>query len=70
MLHPAAMTRLVDVPLVRATPESLKGFGEIVRDPKTHKVRIVPWPVKGHRKLDAGTGDEGGTTEGIFACEW
>lgn len=62
--------RLVDVPLVRATDESLKGFGEIVRDPGTHKVRIVPWPVKGHRTLDPGTGDEGGTTEGIFACAW
>ena len=62
--------RLVDVPLVRATEASLKGFGEIVRDPKSHKIAIVPWPLKGHRKLDPGTGDEGGTTEGIFACEW
>jgi hypothetical protein len=62
--------RLVDVPLVRATAESLRGFGEIVRDPKSHKVQIVPWPVKGHRALDPGTGHEGGTTEGIFACEW
>ena len=62
--------RIVDVPLVRATEESLKGFGEIVRDPKSHRVRIVPWPLKGHRKLDPGTGDEGGTTEGIFACAW
>ena len=62
--------RLVDVPLVRATGESLKGFGEIVRDPATHRVEIVPWPVQGHRTLDPGTGNEGGTTEGIFACEW
>ena len=64
------MTRLLDVPIIRATPGSLEGFGEIVRDPETHKVHIVPWPVKGHRKLDPGTGDEGGTTEGIFSCEW
>ena len=62
--------RILDVPLVRATPESLKGFGEIVRDPEDAQVEIVPWPVKGRRKLDPGTGDEGGTTEGIFACEW
>ena len=34
------------------------------------QVEIVPWPVEGRRKLDPGTGDEGGTTEGIFACEW
>src|SRR4051794_32297900 len=64
-----AMTRLIGVPLVRATSESLKGFGEIVLDPKTHKVQIVPWPVRGRRKLDPGTGDEGGTTEGVFACQ-
>jgi len=31
-------TRVLDVPLIRATKQSLKGFGEIVRDPKTHKV--------------------------------
>ena len=62
--------RLLDVPLVRATPESLAGYGEIVRDPKAHPVEIVPWPLAGWRRLDAGTGIEGGTTEGIFTCEW
>ncbi len=62
--------RIVDVPLIRATPQSMKGYGEIVRDRRTHKIEIVPWPVRGSRKLDPGTGDEGGTTEGTFACEW
>jgi hypothetical protein len=62
--------RLIDVPLVRATPESLAYYGEIVRDPKAHRVEIVPWPLSGWRRLDVGTGIEGGTTEGIFACEW
>ena len=66
----AAGTRVFDVPLIRATRQSLKGFGEIVRDPKTHKVEIATWPAPGWRKLDPGTGNEGGTTEGIFACEW
>jgi ureidoglycolate lyase len=66
----AAGTRVLDVPLVRATRQSLKGFGEIVRDPKTHKVEIATWPAPGWRKLDPGTGNEAGTTEGIFACEW
>lgn len=65
-----ADVRLIDVPLVRATAESLAGYGEIVRDPKAHRVEIVPWPLSGWRRLDAGTGIEGGTTEGIFACEW
>jgi ureidoglycolate lyase len=66
----AAGTRVFDVPLIRATRQSLKGFGEIVRDPKTHKVEIATWPAPGWRKLDPGTGNEAGTTEGIFACEW
>jgi hypothetical protein len=62
--------RILDVPLVRASPKSLKGYGEIVRDPDKHRIEIVPWPLAGWRKLDAGTGIEGGTTEGVFACEW
>ena len=66
---PAGM-RVLDVPVIAATPDSLKGYGEIVRDPKVHPVEIVPWPLGGWRKLDEGTGNEGGTTEGIFACEW
>ncbi len=65
-----AGTRVLDVPLVRATRQSLKGFGEIVRDPKTHKIEIATWPARGWRKLDTGTGNEGGTTEGTFMCEW
>ena len=66
---PAGM-RVLDVPVIAATAESLKGYGEIVHDPRTHPVEIVPWPLSGWRKLDEGTGNEGGTTEGIFACEW
>jgi hypothetical protein len=62
--------RIVDVPLIEATETTLKGYGEIVRDPHRHRIEIVRWPVRGWRPLDAGTGDEGGTTEGIFACEW
>ena len=62
--------KILDVPLVRASPTSLEGYGEIVRDPHAHRIEIVPWPLAGWRRLDAGTGIEGGTTEGIFACEW
>jgi len=60
---------LVDVPLVRATEESIRGYGEIACT-RDHRIEIVPWPLAGWRRLDAGTGIEGGTTEGIFACEW
>ncbi len=62
--------RIIDVSLVDATEATLHGYGEIVRDPYGHRIEIVKWPVRGWRQLDAGTGDEGGTTEGIFACEW
>jgi len=62
--------RLLDIPLVRANRDTIKGYGEVVRDPKKQKIEIVPWPLSGSRKLDAGTGIEGGTTEGIFSCEW
>jgi hypothetical protein len=62
--------RLVEAPLVRATEETLRGYGGVVRDPDAHRVEIVTWPARGWRQLDAGTGNEGGTTEGVFACEW
>jgi ureidoglycolate lyase len=61
---------LVEAPLVRATEETLRGYGEVVRDPDAHRVEIVTWPVRGWRQLDAGTGNEAGTTEGVFTCEW
>jgi ureidoglycolate lyase len=71
-LHPDVPKglKVFDVPLVKATPAAMKGLGEVVRDPKAHKIEIVTWPAPGWRKLDPGTGNEGGTTEGIFACEW
>ena len=29
--------RLVEAPLIRATEETLKGYGEVVRDPDAHQ---------------------------------
>lgn len=60
----------VRVPVVRATPESLKGYGLLLRDPTDFRVEIVRWPAQGWRPVDAGTGDEAGTTKGIFECWW
>ena len=37
--------KTLDVPLIRANRESIKGYGEIVRDPKKHRIEIVPWPL-------------------------
>jgi ureidoglycolate lyase len=32
--------KILDVPLVRASPKSLKGYGEIVRDPHAHRIEM------------------------------
>ncbi len=58
------------MPVVDATPESLQGYGWLVDDPAQCKVEIVRWPAAGWRPVDADTGDEAGTTQGVFASEW
>jgi len=59
-----------EIPIVAATPESLKGYGYLVDDFATAKIEIVRWPAQGWRPVDPDTGDEGGTTEGHFSFEW
>jgi len=66
---PAGLS-LVQARLVVATPENLAGYGELVRDPKSHRVEIVRWPAQGWRPVDLDSGDEGGTTEGVFSAWW
>lgn len=66
---PAGLER-VRMPLVDATSEALKGYGQLVDDAQGCKIEIVRWPAKGWRKVDEDTGDQGGTTEGIFASWW
>ena len=66
---------VLDVPLVPATDEALKGFGFIISAADEVTVEkgnfeIVKWPVQGFRQLDPGTGDEAGTTEGDFEVHW
>ena len=39
-------------------------------DPATCKLEITRWPAQGWRPVDTDSGDEGGTTEGIFSSEW
>jgi len=71
-LHPnlPAGLPVVSMPVREATPESLQGYGYLVEDPKDCKIEIVRWPAPGKRAVDADTGDQGGTTEGIFVSEW
>lgn len=58
------------VPLIRATDESLRGYGCLVDDPDTFEIEITRWPAQGWRPVDADTGDEGGFVEGIFHSDW
>lgn len=58
------------VPLIRATPQSVQGYGALVDDPENFEVEIVRWPAAGWRPIDEGTGDEAGTVEGTFRCQW
>lgn len=62
--------RRISMPVVQATTESLKGFGRLVSDPATCQVEIVRWPSVGRRPIDLDTGDQAGTTEGVFTSEW
>lgn len=63
--------RVIDMPVVRATADSLQGYGDLVSgDPKSYPVEIVRWPAQGWRPVDLDSGDEAGTTEGVFVSQW
>ena len=61
---------LVEVPLIEATEQSVKGYGCLVDDPDNFEIEIVTWPAQDWRPVDADTGNEGGFVEGIFHGEW
>ena len=65
---PSGLAR-VAMPIVDATPAALDGYGRLVDDPETCHIEIVRWPSLGTRPVDDGTGDQGGTTEGVFVRE-
>jgi hypothetical protein len=58
------------MPLVDATAATLEGYGHWVDDPADCPIEIVRWPALGRRPVDVGTGDQGGTTEGVFISTW
>ncbi len=60
----------VDIPLIKATPKSLQGYGVLVEDYHDFPIEIVTWPAPGWRKVDPGTGNQGGTTSGTFDFWW
>jgi hypothetical protein len=66
---PRGMRRIV-MPVVDATDENLRGYGCLVDQPEGFKIEIVRWPAQGWRPVDKDSGDEGGTTLGVFISEW
>jgi len=60
----------VEIPLIQATNENLKGYGYLVDDYDQTEIEITTWPKKGWRDIDKGTGNEGGITEGPFETWW
>ena len=57
--------RVFEAPLVAASDASLEGYGCLVDDPQAFPIEIVRWPAQGWRPVDDGSGDQGGTTEGL-----
>jgi hypothetical protein len=62
--------RRVAMPVVDANPVNLQGYGRLVDRPEDCTIEIVRWPAAGWRPVDADSGDEGGTTRGVFVSEW
>ena len=62
--------RRVAMPVVDANEDNLRGFGALVDDPHGFRIEIVRWPAQGWRPVDTDSGDEGGTTRGVFVSEW
>ena len=60
----------VEIPLIKATNESLKGYGYLIDSYESSDIEIVTWPKQGWRDIEEGTGNEGGTTEGPFEAWW
>ena len=58
------------MPVVNATKQALQGYGLLVDEPEKCQIEIVRWPAQGSRPVDPDSGDQGGTTEGIFCSEW
>ena len=59
-----------ETPVVRATAQSLEGYGVLVDKPHGFPIEIVRWPAGGWRPVDANSGDQGGVTEGVFEFAW
>lgn len=62
--------RRVRMPVLDATDAALAGYGRLVDDPEACAIEIVRWPALGSRPVDDDSGNEAGTTQGVFVSEW
>jgi hypothetical protein len=62
--------RRVVMPVVDADSANLRGYGRLITRPEDCAIEIVRWPAAGWRPVDTDSGDEGGTTRGVFLSEW
>ena len=62
--------KAVQIPLIKATNESLKGYGYLIDSYENSDVEIETWPKQGWREIDKGTGNEAGSTNGSFDTWW
>ena len=65
-----SLPQAIQIPIIKATDESLKGYGYLIDDYETSEVEIVTWPKQGWREIDEGTGNEAGYTQGSFDIWW
>ncbi|WP_281558140.1 ureidoglycolate lyase [Thalassomonas sp. RHCl1] len=61
--------KLHQVPVIPATQANFSPFGRLVKSYDNEQVIIETWPAPGWRKVEQGTGNEGGITEGRFIFE-
>jgi hypothetical protein len=66
---PAGLAR-IQMPILEATNPALTGYGFLIDDPNECPIEIVRWPAQGARPVDEDSGDQGGTTEGVFVSQW
>ena len=49
------MSDAVEIPLIKATNETLKGYGYLIDSYENSDIEIVTWPKQGWREIDKGT---------------
>jgi hypothetical protein len=62
--------KLHETPVVVADDGALAGYGCLVECPEDFPIEITRWPAQGWRPIDDHSGDQGGTTEGVFEFWW